>query len=72
MAPVAALLVLLVVVVLLLLLLLLIREQGKTAWQMYASALHGSRGLLHFLVTPCATPKDCGDVRSGSLPQLFT
>ena len=35
---------------------------GKTAWQMYASALHGSRGLLHFLVTPCASPVDCGDI----------
>lgn len=37
-------------------------SEGKVAWQMYASALHGSRGLLHFLVTPCATPVDCGDV----------
>jgi hypothetical protein len=35
---------------------------GKVAWQMYASALHGSRGLLHFLITPCASPIDCGDI----------
>ena len=25
--------------------------EGKAAWQMYASALHGSRGLLHFVLT---------------------
>ena len=24
--------------------------EGKVAWQMYAAALHGSRGLLHFLI----------------------
>ena len=29
---------------------------------MYSSALHGSRGLLHFLITPCASPVDCGDI----------
>ena len=33
---------------------------GKVAWQMYAAALHGSRGLLHFLITPCKSPKNCG------------
>ena len=27
-------------------------SEGKVAWQMFASALHGSRGLLHFVVTP--------------------
>ena len=26
-------------------------SEGKTAWQMFASALHGSRGLLHFVLT---------------------
>lgn len=25
--------------------------EGKAAWQMYASVLHGSRGLLHFILT---------------------
>ena len=33
---------------------------GKVAWQMYAAALHGSRGLLHFLITPCKSPTNCG------------
>ena len=27
---------------------------------MYAAALHGSRGLLHFLITPCKSPRNCG------------
>ena len=27
---------------------------------MFAAALHGSRGLLHFLITPCKSPKNCG------------
>jgi hypothetical protein len=34
--------------------------RGKVAWQMFAAALHGSRGLLHFLITPCKSPKNCG------------
>jgi len=37
-------------------------SEGKIAWQMFASALHGSRGLLHFLITPCASPVNCGDI----------
>ena len=31
-------------------------SEGKVAWQMYAAALHGSRGLLHFLIVGRACP----------------
>ena len=27
---------------------------------MFSAALHGSRGLLHFLITPCKSPSNCG------------
>ena len=35
-------------------------SHGKVPWQMFAAALHGSRGLLHFLITPCKSPTNCG------------
>ena len=51
----------------------------QVAWQMYAAALHGSRGLLHFLITPCKSPKvqddpsrySCCEVLKQSLPIIL-
>ena len=43
--------------------------KGKVAWQMFAAALHGSRGLLHFLITPCKSPKNCGHYSPPTHPQ---
>ena len=40
--------------------------EGKTAWQMYASALHGSRGLLHFILT--GGPGDIPNPHQQALP----
>eukprot|EP01043_Picozoa_sp_COSAG02_P056974 COSAG02_NODE_6842_length_3331_cov_3.012995_4_plen_213_part_00 len=45
--------------------------KGKVAWQMFAAALHGSRGLLHFLITPCKSPKNCGHYPPPAPPQSY-
>ena len=45
--------------------------KGKVAWQMFAAALHGSRGLLHFLITPCKSPKNCGHYPPHSSPHSY-